>query len=177
MGSADDRTTDCLRTRKRERAKTRNSDGIEHVYAQRAPGRYEANSQEGASQYRCSRPLALSIPVKSAGTSCLRVFVFNVVSRFRSFAISRSQTVGCLFAGQSQRLCALTASGSPIRRRLEMEQLGVGAAAGEERFVGALLFDPAVFEDEDPVREAHGAEAMADEEGHLAFGQRLHLGE
>jgi hypothetical protein len=45
-----------------------------------------------------------------------------------------------------------------------MEQLGVGAAQGEQGFVGAILFDAALFEREDPV----GQDARID--GGLCFG-------
>ena len=45
-----------------------------------------------------------------------------------------------------------------------MEQLGGGASLGEERFVGAVLSDAAVFGYEDPV----GLDARID--GGLCFG-------
>jgi hypothetical protein len=44
---------------------------------------------------------------------------------------------------------------SAVGGGLEMEQLSAGAAQGEERFVRAVLLGTAIFENEDPVGQAH----------------------
>src|SRR5437868_5587810 len=66
---------------------------------------------------------------------------------------------------------------SAVGSSLEVEQLGVGAAVGEQGFVRAVLFYAAVFEDEDAIGQADCAKAVADEQRHFALSKALHVGE
>src|SRR5690348_7823565 len=67
-----------------------------------------------------------------------------------------------------------TLSTLPIRRGLQVEEFGVTAALQQQLVVGAEFDDVAAFEDHDPVGEAHGGEAVRDEERRLVGGQLLH---
>ena len=61
----------------------------------------------------------------------------------------------------------------PIPRRLQRKQLGVAPAPAQQLLVGANLHELAVFDDQDAVGHADGAEAVADEDGGFAQGQLL----
>src|SRR5262249_39081874 len=64
-----------------------------------------------------------------------------------------------------------------IRFGLQVEQLGIAAIESHQFLVRAIFFDHALFDDQDAVGEADGAEAVADEDGGLACGELAEAGE
>ncbi len=61
---------------------------------------------------------------------------------------------------------------STVRLGLQIKQLGVAAMQRDQLIVRTTLNDAPVFDHENPIRQAHGAEAVADEDGRLPPGQR-----
>src|SRR5260370_22751304 len=61
---------------------------------------------------------------------------------------------------------------STVRRGLQIKHLGVAAMQRDQLIVRTTLNDAPVFDHENPIRQAHGAEAVADEDGRLPPGQR-----
>jgi len=68
-----------------------------------------------------------------------------------------------------RRRAALTAAVITVRRRLAVEQLGVGTPRARKLGVGAGFGERAVLRTK-MRREADCAEAVADEHGHFTFG-------
>src|SRR5579863_8705619 len=60
---------------------------------------------------------------------------------------------------------------------LKIEQFGVATIQLYELRVGAAFDDATVFQYEDAVGEAHGAKAVADENGGLAVSENAEFGE
>src|ERR1051326_4731328 len=73
--------------------------------------------------------------------------------------------------------CDSTRWGSTIRLRLQIEQLGIPPIQCDQFSMGTALYDTAVLNHKNAVGEAYGAEAVADEDGGLALGQRAEVGE
>src|SRR4051794_19765365 len=86
LGLLSRETADCLRTRKREGAKTRNP--TKHR------GRRDTENTEGKGRSTIARPVRFYLSFSVISVSpCPPCHAF-VGSLFRSFALSRSQTVG-----------------------------------------------------------------------------------
>ena len=60
---------------------------------------------------------------------------------------------------------------STVRLGLQIKQLGVAAMQLDQLTVRTALNDAPVFDDENPIRQAYGAEAVADEDGRFPLSQ------
>src|SRR2546421_502462 len=70
--------------------------------------------------------------------------------------------------GDHIRSSNLDVKQSPIRRRLDAVELGVGSASGHEFIVLADLDDMGTVENHDEIGHAHGGKAVGDEKGDAA---------
>src|SRR5438552_5718140 len=66
---------------------------------------------------------------------------------------------------------------STVRFGLQIKQLGVAAMQRDQLIVRTTLNDAPVFDHENPIRQAHSAEAVADEDCRFPPGQRAKVGE
>src|SRR5205807_1717663 len=66
---------------------------------------------------------------------------------------------------------------STVRFGLQIKQLGVAAMQRDQLIVRTTLNDTPVFDHENPIRQAHSAEAVADEDCRFPPGQRAKVGE